>query len=301
MAEWAVFSAMVKIWNLASMAAVIGGGFCFYLFRRHALEISRVHLRYLFGGGISGLVSTMLFFLTEVGKVNQAGITGAFDMSMAAILLDTGLGVSSILRLTGYSIVALIALVRLYRSTEGNTHSAFGEGLFVAPGLAISFLALGFSFALSGHTVELGSVVRLAVVLHVLAGLTWIGSLYPLIRVSANHEVTVTRVLMSAFGDWMIPILLVLLLTGSLLVFSVLEFPGMLFTTRYGTGLFVKLSLVACLLLLGACNRFQHVPKLEFTDSRAVLQRSISAEMVLAIFVLSVTSYITTVIGIENA
>jgi copper resistance protein D len=228
-----------------------------------------------------------LWLLLQVGGINQGGISGMFDMTMAALLLQSTLGWVAALRI-GACAVVLVAASRL---RAGRT----GQWLF-----AVATLLACSSVVMTGHVSTLSIVARTLLLLHVLGAALWIGSLYPLQQVCGPvrgvDQLAALQTLMRRFGRVAVVIVSVLLPAGLILAYQLLQTPSALWTTAYGMTLLAKVILVCGLLLLAALNKLLWVPRLLQTGAEA-LQRSIRLEMTLALLVLAFTSWLTTVTG----
>ncbi|HEY0962286.1 MAG TPA: CopD family protein, partial [Pseudomonadales bacterium] len=140
---------------------------------------------------------------------------------------------------------------------------------------------------------------QLALVLHVLAVCLWIGALYPLLQLSRSDDIARIQQLMRRFGEIALGIVAVLLVTGVFLATQLLDAPGELLGTPYGRVLLLKLFGVYALLMFAAMNKLLLVPRLVSAQSAALrqLQKSIRAEWIVALLVLAVTSWMTSVVG----
>ncbi|HAS47762.1 MAG TPA: copper-binding protein, partial [Gammaproteobacteria bacterium] len=99
------------------------------------------------------------------------------------------------------------------------------------------------------------------------------------------------------FGDNAIAILSILFLAGILMSWELLDSPFDLINTGYGVVLLVKLVLVAAILAVAAINKLVLVPSMLASVSISRLQTSIRVELAIALAILIVTSYLSTVVG----
>jgi len=83
-------------------------------------------------------------------------------------------------------------------------------------------------------------------------------------------------------------------------LFELLELPAGLVQSPYGISFSIKLAGVYVLLLLAAINRLILVPRLANYYEADLLQGTIMAEMIVAVAILLVTSYLTTFVGISS-
>ena len=209
---------------------------------------------------------------------------------MGMILLQSALGQVLELRLLGFALAANAAW-QLMPETARPMRRLAGYLLF-----GLSALLLSSSFALTGHTANLTIAARMLLVLHVLTVLLWTGSLYPLLHLSGIAEIGKVQKLMRGFGALALCIVAALLLAGVYLSTQLLQSPGELLTSSYGNTLLLKLAGVAGLLALAGLNKLRLTPQLA-ANGVAGLQRSIRCEIVLALYVVAVTSWLTTATG----
>lgn len=255
---------------------------------------ARVHLvRILIVASGIGKVAIIMFFLLQVGQVNQNGLAGMADAFMIGLLAQTPIGTGSALRLAGFVLIGLMLIV--YRTKLMHTS---------APSLPISLVllwAIGIllscaGFAVLGHVANLSWFAQTLLGLHVLLIGMWLGALYPLLLLCRTERASDLVHLMKRFGDYAWGITLGLVLTGGYLLTRLLGSPAELYTTAYGRFMLLKIILVLCLLALAALNKFRLVPALRSAGA-GTLQRSIRGEMVLAISILVITAVLSTVTG----
>lgn len=296
MSPWDLASVVLKLFTLLSTAVVLGGGFSFFLLSHLEWKLKQRVLSYMVIGASAGIVATILFFLVQLGGINQSGLSGMIDMEIGRIIAQSGLGYACGLRLLGFlSVFPMVVMASWYKSAP----SKIGV-VSVALSYFSVVLLLGISFSLYGHVAELGLLARFAIFVHVIAVSWWIGSLYPLLLAFRVKEGLTLSSVMERFGRIAVYIVGFLIVTGAYLAINILESPNELLQTPYGTSLLLKLIGVAALLLLAASNKFFIVPKLDQNISVGHLKSSISVEMVVAVVVVAITSYFTTVVGVSH-
>lgn len=294
MTSWELLGVVTKLLYLLSIAMVAGGLFCLVLIIKKEISVSRAYLRYIKVGAWSGFAFTLLYFLVQIGSISQSGVQGMIDFQLARILLSTGLGYSSLLRILGFAVALAVVLVLQLKLSKGICL----DKRYV-PFIAIGFIAAGsvfsISFSLVGHAIEFGLDARIAVALHVLAAFTWIGSFVPLISSTRMSDSVSLFHFMETFGNWMIAPLVILLATGMYLVVELIALPGVLLTSAYGIILSVKVIAVMPMLLLALTNKLVFVPNLVASAPIQYIRLSVSMELVLGCLILSMTSFLTTV------
>jgi putative copper resistance protein D len=137
---WEFASVFAKWLGLLAMAGVVGGILALALARRAQFPEQAALRCYLLVAAVLGLLATPLYFLLQVGAVNQAGIPGMFDPAMVAILLQSGLGQVMGLRMSGFALTLLVVMMAVYFRHRSQ--------LLVA---AVAALLLCVSFVLTGH------------------------------------------------------------------------------------------------------------------------------------------------------
>ena len=177
-----------------------------------------------------------------------------------------------------------------------------GVGLIAAVGLRIPWLgllgcglAIG-SFALEGHTAAAAQSwwAGMILLVHVAIAHWWLGALYPLAAfVRAQPKTTLARTV-TRFGQLASKLVPLLLAAGGLL-FGVLVGWRLELGDPYQTLVAIKVMGVVALLALAALNKFFLTPRLRNKPVRTAktLRGSISAELLVAFFILVLTGFIT--------
>lgn len=295
---WDLASLVTKVLSLIGIAGVVGGTFSLYLANLLTFFARKHVVKYILLSASVGFLATALFFLIQIGAINQSGFSGVFDLLMFRILVDSSLGYSTGLKLIAFALSAVCAFLFLRLGKNSGT-VLFNTVLYGL--LIIAIVGLDISFLLTGHVSNLGLLAHAAIGLHVLAVFLWIGSLWPLFSFchDAARDPAVLEVVMTRFGKIALGIVAVLIATGLGFLSLLLESWSEFITTPYGRGILVKLLLVSALLGLAAINKTRLVPKLAGINGIAYLARSIKLEMILATIILITTSYVTLIIGLD--
>ena len=294
---WDIASVAAKVLGLACIAAVVGGSFSLFLARGLDNTAAEKVRAYMLAGSAVGFVATAVFFLLQIGAINQQGLVGMLDWQMGQILAQSSLGYSTGIRLGAFLLTACAILLLTPRSSgQGSEYRLRASQLL----FTIILFALASTFLLTGHVTSLGNAAHIAIVLHVTAVFLWIGSLWPLHAFcsAGSQETAALESVMIEFGKLAIGIVLVLVAAGLFFLNSLLESWRDIYETPYGRGMLLKLTGVSGLLLLGALNKFRLVPRLGNPAGKHLLARSIKLEMALASAILTITSYLTIVVGI---
>lgn len=265
----------------------------------------RLVSHYLLPATVLGIVASSLFFLFQVGAVNQRGLDGMFDPIIAQILAQTTLGDGLRWRLSGF-FMALVAaglwyISRAWHATQNRPWILSSQ---LTTALAASaMLCIAMSFAVLGHVSELDMVSRLMLVLHLSAVCLWTGSFIPLYVVckqdaegGGGADRQAVHRLMLLFGQAAWIVLSALVVSGLWLAWQLSGGITGLLTSDYGRLLLLKLALVAGLMSLSVRHKFFLLPEL-ITGGVISLRRSISVQIAVAALILVVTAALTTLTG----
>lgn len=302
---WELATLLSKLVVYAGFVSFSGVLFVFWLGSRPATQASkgvashwsvaarrRLVSRTLLTGSVA-LVALLLYFLLQVGMINQNGLRGMFDAFMAGILLQSSVGYGVILRFAAL----LLPLTGLWL---GRRLLLAPQSARLAPRLLVSWLVglllFSVSFAVLGHVVNLSLLAQLAVVVHTLAISLWVGSLWALYVLCRQESADLVLPVLRRFGVWGWGITGALVVTGGYLLTQLVEAPGDMLATPYGQLLSAKIVLVLALLSLGALNKFHLVPALEAAGAER-LCTSIAGERALVLLILILTACLTTLTG----
>jgi putative copper resistance protein D len=284
------------LWYLGVFASV-GGTASMWLLTDSSRRGLTWSLAYSLTGALLGFHAVILYFLTQVGAANNAGLRGMLDWSMIRFYMDLEIGETSLLRMAVFLLLVLgqIGVMAYLGRLTRPPGQAFFRLFYRLNAAALLLLLL--SFQATGHVAPLSLPARIALVLHVTAVALWLGSLLPLLRATRIYDFEQAQVLLSRFSSRATFMVVVLLIAAFYLLVELLTAPQDLIFSAYGLSLLIKAVLVCGLLSLAALNRWWLVPQL--TDAAAVLRirRSITAEMVTAVLILFVTVFLSTVIG----
>jgi copper resistance protein D len=144
-----------------------------------------------------------------------------------------------------------------------------------------ALLLVVFSRSATGHAGDQG-IFSAAVWIdsvHVIAGAVWVGSLFamslqvmPWLSSVADDQRTLVMEVFERLSATAGAALLVIVITGTLNAWEGLGGIGSLWDSRYGQILLVKLALVACMVGIGAHNRYVKLPQLARWASRTPRQ-----------------------------
>ena len=295
--NWELASLLAKLLLYVGAFSIAGGSLSAWRYSNAERALLFSNFSYIFIGTVIGFHGALLGFLVQVGLINDSGPAGMLDWSMISILLDTGLGDVTLLRLLAFLLAgasSVIAIKKLQRSNIDLKHP-LTRLLFLLQ--LVALVTLAFSHSITGHVSVLSLVAQVSIVLHFAAFALWIGCLYPFLQLSRSLDLEVLQETLKRFGNNAIVILSALLLGGGLMLYELLESPMAFINTGYGLALLVKLILVLLILGVAAMNKLMLVPVLISSGSAAKLQSSIRYELAIAVAILVVTSYLSTIVG----
>jgi putative copper resistance protein D len=295
--SWEILNLLCKLSVYFGFASIAGGSLFLVLYSDGSRKTTNTVLIYCGIGGFFGFQGAGLSFLSQVGQVNDNGLTGMFDLSMSHMLLDTQLGDVTLYRLLGFGLAFLVSIFVFLRIQRLKTppKPIFYRRLFTLYCFALMGLAL--SFRLMGHVSVLSTIAQLAIAVHVLAFGYWIGILFPLYMLAGVPDTNFVQLTLKRFGRHAILLLLLLGAAGGLLIWQLLDSWTELFDTAYGQSIVVKLLLVLFIMAISAFNKWRLVPKLNSEHGVQEFRRSVTIEGVVALAILLVTAYLSTVIG----
>ena len=295
--SWDLLDLFCKFFTYLGAASLVGTLFCLWLFKNESGQLSDGLFVYMAGGAFLGFQGALLRFFVQVGMVVDDGLVGMFDLGMAEIYIDSPIGDTTFFQLCGYALAFLLA-IRYRKEVQGNSHKPSQASLrfFYSAGL-FAFLLLLFSFRFSGHISVLSMVSKLAIVLHYTAFAAWIGSLYPLYLLSFSSNISFIQGRVKAFGDKAVLIVFGLITAGGYMLFELFASIGEVFSSSYGLVILFKLSLVVAILGIAAINRIKLTPDLVSQNGVKLFRQSVKIEILVALCILIVTTYLSTVVG----
>jgi copper resistance protein D len=217
------------------------------------------------------------------------GFASVIDPATLQIFFfQTQFGPVAILRLTLFAGIVLLALLPKQ-----------GRRWLLAMLIAAALLMLSqawFGHAAQGGFGPYGALMIFVYAIHMFAGAAWVGGLLPLlltlieVRRSAPQEAR-SFALLSRYSQMGVFAVTLILVSGTANVAFHAVSLGKLVHSTYGDVLFLKLLLVAGMLVLAYFNRFVVMPRLRTPPFKgmpypAKLRASISCEFALGIFVL---------------
>lgn len=287
---WEYMIWIAKLGLYVGTAFVIGGFFC-YSYLELASTTKRKLLKYTALGATIGAISSIVGFLFLVGSFSNTGLLGVFNSFYFNFLIQTPIGHTHLIRAFCFFIMLGLILFKLKRQDIS---------LSIIYKLVLLFLLspIILSFSKLGHTTNSGSLTQLLISLHILTISIWMGSLYPLWLSSQTEKGEILQKNMVRFGQLAVFVVMILLICGASVALTLFQNWNEMIDTAYGQGFILKILLVASLLFLAACNKLYLTPRLQQDFYVKKLRSSISLEMIIGSFILIITAYITTVVGL---
>ena len=295
--SWELASLLAKLLLYIGAFSIAGGSLCAWLYSNQSRSALFSNFSYVFVGTVVGFHGAILGFLVQVGLINDSGIGGMFDWGMISILLDTSQGDATLLRLLAFMLAGVSSIVFLKKLQVSNITPASRLIRMLYAMQAAALVAIAYSQTMLGHVSVLSPIAKASIVLHFIAFALWIGCCYPFLQLSRVLEFGTLQRSLRQFGNHAIGILLVLLIAGVLMLWELLGSPWELIDSEYGLAMLAKLTLVLGILGIAATNKLIIVPRLLSSQSATRLQVSLRYEIALAMLILLVTSYLSTVVG----
>lgn len=227
---------------------------------------------------LAGLVVLALRFGIRAARISGMGLDAATDPTMLGFVWESPLGTAALWRGLGEAAVVFVLANGPLR------HLALAGAA-----------AIAFSYAQVGHTLgEPRAALAALLILHLLAGAFWAGSLIPLAHVARMPTGAAVLHRFGIIAAWAVATLVV---TGMTLAWLLSGSIAALVGTAYGLTLLAKVVVVAALLGLAALNKWRLVPALgEGHASAAVaLRRSIAGEVLAVLTIMLLTAALTTI------
>lgn len=280
-AAWRLASAGLRIITYA--AALVAPGSALFLALFHGLPpaLGQRIARVAAGSALAGLLAAAATLPVQAGYLAGGGPEGMIDRELLGMLAATPTGTATAMAAAG----ALLLLLVLARGVAATVAAAAGGVLLIA------------AVTVAGHAAAEAPVVGRALVgIHLIAASFWIGALWPLLQAARHAPPSEAATVLQRFGHVALVMVGLLVAAGVGLVVLLLGSLEMLWTTAYGRILLAKLVLVAGLLSLAALNRLRLVPRFSSGCTRAAvaLERSIQAECVVAMLIVTATAVLTT-------
>ena len=278
---WIIFNPILKaLLYVASFGSV--GSFLFSLhFGKQLTEKQQVYCDYLaHRSTLIGAVTSLVMILSVAGNLG-GDLASVIDLLMLQLALESKTGVGYSTAFAGFAVMLIAHNLR-------RNAKKFG--------LMIGSVAILFSATMSGHS-QLGGVLTQSLLMVHLFGIAfWLGALLPFRWICMQPDTSNLGVVAHRFGVLAMGYVGLLLSAGLGYAYLLLGDVSLIFTTRYGNVLLIKIVLAGALLSLAALNKFKLVPLLEINPSQAVrrFQSSVQFEIALVLVIFTASSLLTT-------
>ncbi len=229
---------------------------------------------------VIGLTLTLGNYLGEPARM-AGSLSGVLDSSLHAMLLNTNVSAAVAIRMCG-RVLIMFGLRGGHR--QGDAASLIGAA------------HVAFSFTLTGHTAahDLRWTLVVLLAIHLLIITLWFGSLLPLLLISKRENVEVTSAVIDAFSALAAKIVPAIFVVGLGMSVLLLEELKNLWTP-YGVSILLKVVGFAALMGLAALNKWRLGPAIASgnADSLITFRRSVAAELILIVSVITVTAVMT--------
>ena len=278
---WIIFTPILKVLLYIAIFGSVGSFFFNLQFGKQLTAEQQTYCNYLTRkSNLIGAVTALLMILSGAGNLG-GDLTSVIDLSLLQLAIESKSGVGYSTAFTGF------AVMLTSHSLSGNTKKF---------GLIIGSVAILFSATMSGHS-QLGGVLTQSLLMVHLFGIAfWLGALLPFRWICMQPDTNNLGALAHRFGVLAMGYVGLLLSAGLGYAYLLLGDVSLIFTTRYGNVLLIKIVLAGALLFFAALNKFKLVPLLEINPSQAVrrFQSSVQFEIALVIVILITSSLLTT-------
>ncbi len=292
-----------KLLVYLGVSAAIGGVFMAYMLSQRE-ELRSVVSAYIQLFVSLAVLSTILGFYLQVGAFSEEGLSGMWDVEVAAILWDSPIGDAVLFRVTGFFIVLITISVQNHWAQNARLYH--WRKAVVIFSFFVGALVLVRSFSLVGHTAELEPVYQGLISLHVFIAAWWMGALWPLWRACSTRNSIGNNLflhsLMEKFGQFAAFLVPLLIACGCIIGFQLIGSLAEFQDTAYGQLFSIKLLSVIAILILATWHKLNLVPKLlGRKNGEKTLALSIRIEMIIGLIVLVATVIVANRVGPEHS
>jgi putative copper resistance protein D len=274
-----LLSVIVRALGFTALFQAAGAGFFLAAFGDSVPGARTTIRRVAQGSAALGALLILAHLGLDAARLS-GDFSGLWDQDLQQLAWSSRSGISQLVQVLGLCMV----LASLWKPQL--RHAAWAS---VGGGVAIG------GFLITGHTSThaLRLVLAPLLALHLLVVGFWFGSLAPLalvIRLESRATAAALLRRFSAVAAWLVPLIAVAGLAMAWLLAGSIDVLG----KPYGELLIAKLSGFGLLMVLAVYNKWRLTPAFGAARSNRSLGRSIAAEYVLIVAVLSVTAVLTT-------
>ena len=294
MLVWNILIVIAKCLFYIGFASALG----LHTFNSLAVRAGQGAQTYCRGIMISAIVASfgvVLWFFFNAGAMAEEGLFGMSDPLMLDIVWTSSIGEATTLRVAAMLGLAFLQLP-LYRLRGDEWTNTAGVITNMLAGAC--FIAVAYSFTVTGHVAQLSWVGQSLVIIHVLIMAWWLGSLLPLRKACFAMDDDSLQTLMKNFGMQASMLVPLLIGAGVGLAYLLVGSIGALIGSDYGQVLLIKVAAVVVIIVIAARNKLRLVPALTSANGKEALARSIRVEMGLALVILTLCAVLTSIVSL---
>lgn len=293
---WDLALLLCKLMLLAGLIGAVGGSVALRSYHDGTRAGHRRLLGYSLFSAVLGLHASLFMVLLQVGQINSSGIMGMFDLELTLMLRGTPVWESAAFRSVGFGLSALVTLASIRALGTLREAPPVAYYRMAQTGQVLAFGLLAYGFTLIGHIAPMSSLVKGALLFHVVAASVWLGMLLPLYWCCGESSLERLGRQMRAFSMVGVVTVMLLIVSGLVLLLTLLDLSELL-STSYGQLLTLKLLFFISLLGIAAQNKWRYVPRLSETGGVNLLRGSIRRELICAGFLVVLVATLSTMLG----
>jgi|GEM_PF-3558945 len=287
---WALVSTLFKFGSYVGVSVALGTLLFVFLYR----PALKRQIKFISVMSLVGAVSTVGYFLLQVGAFSQSGLLGMFDVDILKLLYTTGNGDLLIFR--AFGLVYFAAVWSVLNKILLRSHWSVTTSLLMP-----AIMSVLWSFTTVGHISDLAWYWQGTLILHIFVALAWIGSLQPLYKLVEGVDTKQVNYTLHQYSKIGTGIVILLLAAGLSLTYKLIILDNNQDSIEYLIALLSKVTLVVIMFGLAAYHKFnlaEKVKKGEVDKNKVAL--SIKRENIIGYSVLLITAILTTVVGINH-
>lgn len=296
--DWLILLSLVRLFFYFGVFSFMGYVAMLGLFNKHATQINPFTsenglMGWLWCSFFISLVGMTAVVPLNAGMLLDEGLSGVIDPLMLQLVWNSAIGEQTLARGIALSLVLVILIWINQRKRQGGSSALVFSVLFTSA-------VIGWSFTRSGHSATTSLAAQLCIALHVMMAGWWIGSLYPLIRLSRTEHAKALQLALQAYGKQAVVWVGILLMSGGILITLLLLNVSSTVNNVYLWVMAAKLTLVCGMLCFAAYHKWKLVGRIETRQDCIAVRKSITAEALIGVLVLMVTATLSNSIGIAD-
>ena len=285
----------IGVWDLATVIAkatvyaatfAASGGVFFLAYCRDLLsDLNVARIRRLIGVAIGVAITCSLARVGILAGSMSDAMTGMVDPAMLRMVLGSGEGAATAVRVLGLTLTALALLP--------------SRRLPVIAWIGAVFAATSFAWVGHAHVAGSEGLTVSLLGMHLICVAFWLGALGPLLLIARDPDPARFGAAAARFGRIALWGVGLLLAAGTVLLACLLGTVSEFWSSDYGRAFVAKLGLVVCLLGSAALNKLRLTPRVNtgVAGASSSLARSIRVEIAVGGLILLTTAALTTLWG----